>query len=749
MEVRKATSDGRQSHFSMVSDGHTSHATDTVKHQAYFHFSNRVLGTSRGHWSILLSIFFILLFLGMLLWVLAGGNADYKADLHDSFWISLMMIVDVGTQTSLSVNDPGPVRSVAVVISALGFVFCLTFLGMVVDLIRNLLGALKNEHSRVVASRHVLILGWGDKITFLLDELLESDRCSELAQQGWSRRRPLQVVILAQRPELEMAQDVRMHFHFQGIRFDGISFREGNPCNRTELMKVSAPCAQHILILAERKRESDQQIMQTLLALAALPGVSGLSGAVFAEMQNQESVHVVSALLPVAEGIVAREMVNRIIVLRAVVPSVGYCFLEMASFKANTNELYLRPVPLALLGRPLGEVCFLFPRSIVCGIVAQACKGSSVEVSQFMHDPYHILKESDILLMLAQSMKDADALEDSLGSTDLLMSVQDVSDFRAVVTNEGQLKLGPSAEGPKIVLMIGCPPDFPNFLALLDCYLAAKSEVHLLSQRSLEWRAETLGRYVRNLSTSLDADDPFKRISITHHIGLPTSEADIAKLPVPDADSALVLAEPHTDDEPPAAADSRNLTAVITLTRVSRYVRTATKKFKIATELLDAESQQVVDGNHNVRKMGSFVYTNALEAGVFATAVSDIGSYKLLEQLLDPCGSVGHIIAVPTRQLVQGSEALSFRDLQKRALQRSGGVLLGWRRQKNRYPEVNPPDKTQAIPWSAGSGDEFLLFRPHGSHRESLPSPDGLVGGIRAMESPSRLPGVPLLDGCA
>jgi hypothetical protein len=81
---------------------------------------------------------------------LTPGDAAHSTSLNDSFWITYMLMVDVGTQTGFSVNDPTSIRWNVVIVSLIGFVFWLIFLGMLVELIRSLMEELKAVHNRFI-----------------------------------------------------------------------------------------------------------------------------------------------------------------------------------------------------------------------------------------------------------------------------------------------------------------------------------------------------------------------------------------------------------------------------------------------------------------------------------------------------------------------------------------------------------------------------------------------------------------------
>jgi len=537
-----------------------------------------------------------------------------------------------------------------------------------------------------------------------------------------------------------MRQQVRLHLVFEGLSGWRICYREGNPADRTELMKVSAAMADDILILGTDHdgRGSDQQIIQMLLALGALPGVSSLAGDVFVEMQTYQNARVVSTVLEGAVGIVPRHTVNRMLVLRAVVPSVGYTFLDVVSFRRG-DAMYKVPVPVEFLGTPFRDVYQAFPDAVVFGILPASVKGS-VEMPKLVMDAGRQLQEGDNLLVLAPTWESANSFNREAIEAHGPLSARGRPRFQEVIQADGQLQLGPKAAGAKVVIIIGCPLDFPNVLQAFDDYLARGSEVHVLSVRTLAWRHDALRRYFgRRNGTLVEADESayFKRISVKHHVGVPTCTKDLLLLPLVTADSALVLAE-QMDQEAPVAVDSRNLNTVITLRGLLSEKR-ARKKCKVVTELLDPKSQQVLQRNSNVRSCGSFVYSNSIATGVFAMAAAEKEVYNLLLEFLDPHNPMAHISASLAGDLLHGTENLSYSELQRRVWDAQGGILLGWRRTHERYPVLNPKDKTARVAWSENAGDELITLRPQ----------NGATALPELVKPLTRMPDVEhLLPGC-
>eukprot|EP00933_Yihiella_yeosuensis_P055417 TRINITY_DN54189_c0_g1_i1.p1 TRINITY_DN54189_c0_g1~~TRINITY_DN54189_c0_g1_i1.p1 ORF type:complete len:341 (-),score=46.30 TRINITY_DN54189_c0_g1_i1:70-1065(-) len=244
----------------------------------------------------------------------------------------------------------------------------------------------------------------------------------------------------------------------------------------------------------------------------------------------------------------------------------------------------------------------------------------------------------------------------------------------------------------------------------MDSLLPSGSVIHILSLRDVAWREDRLSRYfkIRDL-------DGYNRIALHHYVGASNVKMDVLCLPLERADCALILAE-QGRDEAPLSSDSKNLAAAITLRSClsmisERKASPARPKCKIVTELLDTKSEQFLTSNNNVRRQGSFIYSNALETAVFAMAVDNSDCYRLFMQLCNPNSGAGHVIASPISDWVKGTELLSFQDLQKRVFHARNAVLLGWRRTTDRYANLNPLDKDTVMEWKEGTGDELLIFQ--------------------------------------
>jgi len=499
----------------------------------------------------------------------------------ESAWISWGLFFDPGTQTGIPANDKASVKFVAMLFSILGFIYNLSLLGLIVDFIRSTLQRWRLRHGRIVQNNHTLILGLSERTVLLLHELLQAYAgkddtvagpygrgsccsCCSCCKRRCRKRRA--VVILADRNELEIEQVVTSHLNEYKISSQDIYFREGDPTDWRELQKVSTGSADDIIVVGSGSgtpQASDQEVLRTILALAALPEDDRVSGEVFAEMRISENIHVVNTVLPTAQGIVARVAVNRMFCLMAIDPDVGRCIEDLVSFRSGA-QLFNIPCPVEFEGRLFEEALIGFPYAVVIGVKEKERKiDSKIDTTQqytyeewyrIIRDHSHLnhlsdddlkarwkrneglenayqpgilhpfgqhLKSGDRLIALATTAYDA--VKGARHSNGRIGKSRKPSFMKRVRRASSQDKsaepgrsltqgftLHPSCDAslmerlaPKqqTICMIGCPADYIDLLQILNLSVAPGSKVHILSESSLQWRMERKKKDFGGLST--------------------------------------------------------------------------------------------------------------------------------------------------------------------------------------------------------------------------------------------------------
>eukprot|EP00939_MAST-03C_sp_MAST-3C-sp1_P001664 g1664.t1 len=246
------------------------------------------LGTNSGLCIAIMIIWIFTVWIGAFFFWLFGGSDTFDTTLSidgsnfwDGLWASYILFIDIGTQTGLHTGDDWRVVLVAVAISLVGFVFLLIVLGVAVDAIREGMVYYEKIHEGIVENDHTVILGWNDKVLFLVEEI---------AQMMNSTRRTAAretIVILSPVDPIEVIQDLGTAFgsmsgedqfsfkydalfqryYLHGVR---IRFMKGSRNDPFDLDKISIMSARHVVVLANPTKmplEADQDVVRTIMGI--------------------------------------------------------------------------------------------------------------------------------------------------------------------------------------------------------------------------------------------------------------------------------------------------------------------------------------------------------------------------------------------------------------------------------------------------------------------------------------------------
>ena len=148
--------------------------------------SDWFVGTGEGQFAAITLVGCVIVLVGMLLYRGAAWADDADNDVRAALWRSWTMFTDPGTQTGE--GSDWRQQCVAVFISISGYIFFLSVMGIVVDLVRKKLDDWKTFHSRVVANGHTLILGWTEATPRLVVQMAFLRRAWKLQNETCARR---------------------------------------------------------------------------------------------------------------------------------------------------------------------------------------------------------------------------------------------------------------------------------------------------------------------------------------------------------------------------------------------------------------------------------------------------------------------------------------------------------------------------------------------------------------------------------
>eukprot|EP00927_Polykrikos_kofoidii_P003255 TRINITY_DN11294_c0_g2_i1.p1 TRINITY_DN11294_c0_g2~~TRINITY_DN11294_c0_g2_i1.p1 ORF type:complete len:787 (-),score=143.39 TRINITY_DN11294_c0_g2_i1:42-2276(-) len=671
------------------------------------------LGTTRGQFLILAGLAIVLNLGGAFVWMgFTNGNDDYTTSFEDSVWFSWGMFFDPGTHTGLKTTDPTEVRIVGVIFSILGFTYNLLVLGIIVELARVKLDAWKRQRSKLVLNGHVLVVGWTEKTIFLLREMIFMS-----TNKGSSNT----IVILSERDEMDMWSEIHHHFpDRKSLQGQKIVARHGSPYEVDDLVKVSAASAQEIVVLGRSggSRESDLGVIRIVVALAALP--DSPCGNVTAEVRDAENTNVIDMVMEHAEGIVAREAVNRVLCLMAADPLIGDCFSMLLSFVAG-EELYCVNLDGTLAdcatfaeiqSRLDDGVCIGIRRSknISSDSISTSGDTSATWISVIAPNDDEPIRPGDQLFIVAREEKritqgwcccwrstGAGALQDMLS---LGASAESTPTPHRHSMNS---RYDGSAD---TIIIVGWANDMADLLRTLDSYVQSGTNVHILADIPEAEQELRIGITFSNVPSSI-----FEHLTVTHHTGSTTSKRSLVALPFEEASVVFVLAEDIKEfDDDAAASDAACLACTVTIHELCNKNRE--KPCRLVCEVLDPNTERMLSRNTMLNSIATFFHSNALETGLFAMASSERAVFNTLVGLLQPGGASAKMVARPLSMYLTAKEkeldvlSLSFWDLWARMRVRQE-IILGWRR-KMGVLELNPKIRDQKLPFC--TGDQVIVI---------------------------------------
>ncbi len=217
----------------------------------------------------LVTLVAIALLRGILLWAVPS---ELYSDVDQSFLRQLYVIF-------LEMTDPGNMnidtdsgvgfKAMAILAGLAGVVIFSALIAVITTALEARIDELKKGHSKVVESDHTLILGWNDRVTEIIRELIianesERDAC---------------VVILSEHPKVEMDDFLELRMPDRGTT--RIVTRTGAASSLLNLETVSMGTSKSVIVLgnctdaspAADRAASDTRAIKTLLGVMAIKPV--------------------------------------------------------------------------------------------------------------------------------------------------------------------------------------------------------------------------------------------------------------------------------------------------------------------------------------------------------------------------------------------------------------------------------------------------------------------------------------------
>lgn len=593
----------------------------------------------------------IALFLMSALHILIGAVLYYlfvEASLDTVMWISWTYTADPGTHA-----DEATLRGrlVSAFITLGGMLFFALFIGLITDAIGEKVDELKKGRSRVLEEGHTLILGWSDKLMPLVQQLVLANE-----SEGGGV-----IVVLAEHEKADM--EAAFQEDVASLGKTRVVCRTGSPFLTTDLEKVAAGAARAVVVLSESDAaDSDAMAIRTVLALCQ--GLPKLSGHVVVELREPDNIPLVRMVgAEQVEPVVAHDMVGRLMIQCSRQPGLAQIYVSMLGFEGD--EFYLQAWP-ALIGRPLAEVRRMFSDAVVCGL-----RAAGSDRVQLLPPDDRTLQAGDELLVLAE---DNDSYTPSAVPADAM--VGPLPDWT------------PPPPQVERILLCGWRRDLDTMLLELDSYVAAGSEVTILSHRPLASRDATLWK---------GSARP-QNLRITHRVGDLDVRRDLEEAEVASFDAVLILADEDLETES-KRMDSRALVSLLLIRDLQQ--RHGNREAPLISEICDTRTKRLV----SVTDASDYVVSNELISMALSTVAEDRRINAVWMELFSADGC--ELYLKDARLYARPGESLSFWQISERARMRNE-TAIGWRSRQSGHSTLNPRDKAAARAWT--DDDQLIVI---------------------------------------
>ncbi len=489
-------------------------------------------------------------------------------------WVTWLEMTDPGTQAYDLTSSPW-FKVFAVVSALLGIVFLSAVIAIMTTSIDAKLQDLRAGRSDVLEADHTLILGWNDRITEVLLELIEANESEEDAA----------VAILADRDKPEMDEFLRLNVPERATT--RIITRSGSPTAAVDLAVVNPDEARSIIVLrgADAVGPGSQQDIAVLKTImSALMRTAGKDTPIIAEITDSDTREIADTLDRDRVVLVdADEMLAKIIVQTSRTEGLSTVYNEVLSFRGA--ELYMSEQEKSV-GEPFGRVGLHFVDGVPFGLRT----GDGEIVLNPPSD--RIVEAGDEIIVLAE--------DDST----IVWSDEPVCEPDA-----HRAPLGLMARSVERELMIGWTRKSRTIIEEYADYLEPGSSIDVVT-RNPDDDFEAL---IRELNEDIDT------LQITVHDIDPRSAAGLSSLDLGEYDNVLLLSQAGPGCESSEHTDSETLTILLRLRQQLIGARPG-----IGDGMLTASITEAPDGRAPLGRLVTEVLSPENEGLIVQAGVKDV-----------------------------------------------------------------------------------------------------------------------------
>lgn len=277
-----------------------------------------------------------------------------------------------------------------------------------IDYVRMFLEYCRLKYNSIVADKHIVIIGWTPKTIFMISELLHmlhkerANKYDTIVVSGTKDERTMQDAV-------SVALTRRVHSVPTHVN---IVFKQRTAALHHDIELLGLSTARFIICLFEAEEYADVSLMQTLIALQALPDGGRTKCTIVAEVNERTTISTARDLSNYMSSIVifahVTQSVDNIVSIMCVDRVLGAVLIELFSYRMNTfSVLTAREIPDSFVGMNYFDLVSAYEGSIICGIFVKPNKLFMPPSSKYTYEEGH---EIVILCSEPQIYRDTERL---------------------------------------------------------------------------------------------------------------------------------------------------------------------------------------------------------------------------------------------------------------------------------------------------------------------------------------------------
>lgn len=622
---------------------------------------------------------FQLLIIAMLI-VLISVTAGFLAylfvpgfeSLGKSAWWAFLRLSDPGY---LGDDEGVFLRTISTIVTVLGYVvFMGALIAILTQWLHRTMKKLESGLTSISQKNHILILGWTNRTTAIVREILISEgRVRRFLRRIGANR--LNIVILAEDVSTELAHELSEEMGDLWSQRH-ITLRSGTSLRLEHLQRVDFMNAAVILVpgtdfTSEGSEVVDTRAVKTLMTISnhAMQQGRGEPPLVVTEIFDDRKIAVAKAAYQGEKEIVAGDsMISRLITQNVRHQGLSYIYSELLTHNEG-NEIYIRDFP-QFVGVPFRNATTAFSQGILLGALSRENK---TLIPRLNPPSEYEVRAGDRMVVLARSFKEAEPNE-NFEKLDLPSKT-----FEKVENEHIQRRL----------LILGWNHKIPSLIREFDSYEHEKFDIDILSLVPADRREEHLSRYDLNL----------QHVNLRHLQGDYTAPSDLKRIRPEGYDNVLFVGNDWLDSN--EESDARAIMGSLIL----RGMLPPDKRTpKVIMELMDPENEKLFS-----RQTGEVIISPLILSHILAHVALRRELNSVFEELFT-VGGAEFYFKEPAFYGIKRPE-LSFRELQNRVAQ-FGEICVGVRLiagdgERNGGIRLNPaPDSM----WNLNGLDKLVVL---------------------------------------